>query len=1291
MEIRILGPLEVERDGHKLALGPKQQTLLAVLLVHRGAPVSVDRLVDDIYAGSPPATAAKSLQVHISRLRKTLGDGSRLQTSAGGYSFSPKPGELDLERFEELADRGRRTLAAGDATTASAELAGALALWRGAPLPEFRYADFAQAEIARLEELRLAALEDRIDADLAAGRQASLVAEVEALVDEHPLRERFRAQLMLALYRSGRQAEALETFQRARSTLVDELGIDPGRALRELERAILQQDPHLDLQLAPPPVLDSPPQRSARGVASTAAEREARKTVTAVYVGIATTQQRDNGLDPEALRRITSRAFIEISIVVESYGGTIEAMTGDGVSAVFGLPAVHEDDALRALRAASEIRERLTSLAEQLAAERAAQLDVRIGVSTGEVVTGGAAAAQPRATGEPLIVSHRLGQAAGAGETLLDDATRRLTRHAVVEPVSIDSMDALRLVGLADIEGAATRLVSPMVGRSRERRRLLDAFEQAVSDRSCQLFTILGAAGVGKSRLVREFLSGLESSVRVARGRCLPYGQGITFWPVLEAVKEIAQLDDTESLEESRSRIIALIGDGEAPEIVAQRVTETIGLTEATGGAEEGFSGIRRFLEAIGRHDPVVVVFDDIHWGETTFLDLVEHLADWCRGASILLLCMARPELLDVRPGWGGGKLNATSVLLEPLSSDECGQLVANLLGEAELAEEVNARITEAAEGNPLFVEEMLSILIDDGLLVMRGGLWTTAGDLTSVPVPPTIQALLAARLDRLGSDEREVIEGAAVEGKIFHRGSIEALGDGDDSSVAAHLGALVRKELIRPDRPVFVGEDAYRFRHLLIRDAAYDSIPKEVRARLHERHARWLEVKVGERAAEYEEIVGYHLERAFHYRAELGPVDEESRTLGRDAAERLGVAGRRAFLRSDAPAGANLISRAVAMLPADDPLRVELVPNVRVVQGLEDLSWADRVLTDAVEAAATAGDRRLAAHALVQRGFLRLFTGADVTPRELLDVSDRAIAVFEESHDELGLARAWRLAAQAHYLDRRAARCAEASERALLHVRHTGDRFEEQEIIEWLVIALILGPEPAESAILRCSQLLGDTAEGSSLRAEILAATAPLLAMQRRETEADDCIKRARAIMDATGEWVWIATFWYAFVHLWRGSPAIVEAELREAYESLKEIGEKSHFSSIAHALANIVYAQGRYEEAEVLTQECAAACRANDVHSQVAWRSIQAKIFSRRQAFDEAERLAREAINFAAASDFLPARADALADLAEVLELAGRREEAEGALEDAIALYQEKGHLFAVDTARARLTGLA
>jgi DNA-binding SARP family transcriptional activator/tetratricopeptide (TPR) repeat protein len=1267
MEFKILGPLEVCDGAEVLPLGgAKQRALLAILLLHPNEVVAAERLLDDLWGDRQPMSGTKALHVYVSQLRKVVGD-DRVLTRPPGYALRLDPDELDLTRFLRLREEAQTA----EPHEAGVILREAISLWRGAPLADFAYESFAQAEIARLEELRTSVLELRIDADLELCRHAELVGELEGLVNEHPLREHLRAQLMLALYRSGRQAEALEVFQDGRHALVDQLGIEPGRSLRELERAILRQDVELDLDERSPAMHEpsSSPQPQAREPRA----REARKTVTAVSVKVATSSERGGRLDPETLRRLTTRAFAEVEVAARRHGGTVEVVAGDTVSVVFGLPLVHEDDALRAMRSADEIRARLSGLAEELAGERAAHLEVGIGVSTGEVVTGGPLAAQLRATGAPLTVSSQLGQAAGSGEILLDEATNRLLRDAVaVEQTIVDSNAAFRLVELAAAyPGHVSRFSSPMVGRERERRRLQDAFEQAVSDRSCQLFTILGPAGVGKSRLVREFLDDLAGEAVAASGRCLPYGEGITYWPLIEAIRDVASLDDTDSSEDSRSKLAALLEGEEEAELIAQRVAETCGLAEYVGGAEESFSAVRMFFEALARRKPLVLVFDDIHWGETTFLDLIEHLADWARDAPILLVCLARSELLDVRARWGGGKLNATSNLLEPLSEQESAKLVKNLAGKA-LEESTRRRIVDAAEGNPLFVEEMLALVLEDG----RGA---------GLEVPPTIQALLSARLDRLSDEERTVIEAASVEGKVFHDGSVVArVAEALRPSVREHLMALVRKELIRPERPLFAGERAFRFRHLLIRDAAYESIPKEARAAFHERYAAWLEGVAAEHQPEYGEIIGYHLEQTFRYRAELGPVLDEDRAIARRAAARLGSAGRRAFVRADAPAAVNLLSRAVSLLPPDDPARIDLVPTVRVAQGLGgDLGWAVDVLDDAI----AAGDDQVRAHALVQRALLRLFTGPGVAAGELIDVAQRAIEDLQGQGHDLALARAWRLVAQANYLDRRGGPSVAAAERALVHARRAGDPFEEREVVQYLLIALVLGPAPPSKATRLCEQLLEEAASNPVLKADTLGALAHFAAIQGHTAEANQLLAGSRRIVEGLGERIWPLPAHFALSGVWGGDPIAVERELRPGYEALMRIGEKSAFSSFATLLAQAVYAQGRYDEAEDLALEARGASRPIDVQSETVWRMVKAKVLARRGEFHAAEELAGEAIAFVEESDFLPVHADALMDFAEILSLTGRAGDAAKAVAEAISLYERKGNIVAADAAKAAL----
>jgi predicted ATPase/DNA-binding SARP family transcriptional activator len=1237
MNFRILGPLEVTDDGRMIELtGLKQRTLLCTLLLDANRAVSMSRLIEALWDDDPPETAVKAVQVHVSQLRKAIG--TRVQRRGGGYLVTVARDELDLLEFGDLVERR--------------EYHAALRLWRGAPLGDLGATRFAEGEIPRLEELRLGCLEQRIDLDLAAGRSTQLVGELEALVRAHPLRERLRAQLMLALYRSGRQADALETFQVARAVLVEELGLEPGRELRELHQRILNQDAALDA--IDPALNDADLQQPEDELpAEPRVRRESRKTVTVLSAGIVVRRVDGGTLDPETLRSVLARSAAAVHAAVERHEGTVVSDGGDVVMGIFGIPVVHEDDPARALRAAGEISATSETIASELGATRDVVLALGIGIATGEVVVGGDL--QP--VGEPLAAAAQLARQASPGEVLVDERTQRRTRDALLPP-------------------AVHLRRSPMVGRVRELRRLHDAFAQAAADGSCQLFTVLGAAGVGKSRLVDEFLGQVDGA-RLCRGRCLPYGEGITYWPVLEIVREAVGIEDGDSAERVLLRLTTTLADADDARTVTRNLGELIGLSDGVLAAQDAFTAVRVLIETIARDQPSIVVFDDIHWGESIFLDLVEHLAEWTRDAATLIVCLARPELLDVRPTWGGGKLNATSILLEPLSDDESAQLVDKLDGEA-LDQVTRRRIVAGAEGNPLFVEEMLALALEDG-----GG-----GELT---IPPTIQALLAARLDRLDETERHIVECAAVGGKVFYEDAVRELASTIDMErVAVALGSLVRKELIRPER-FSLGGRTYRFRHLLIRDAAYDAIPKQARAELHERFGRWLELAASGRLAEYEEVVGYHLEQACLFLRQLGVSDPHEHQLAAEAAERLGTAGRRAFVRSDAPAGVNLVSRAVALLPPEDPRRVALVPNVRVVQGMgTDLYWAEKVLTEAVEAAATTGDRRLAATALVQRAFLRLFTEAEVTPDELLDTAHRAVDVFQDLDDDLGLARAWRLAAQAHYLARQGGASTAASERALTHAQIADDIFEMREILEWYAIALFLGPMPAGEAVLRCERLLEQTRGDAVAEVHLIGAQAFLIAMLGRPDEALAVLARGQKMMEQLGEWIWIYTWHSAAIHLWQGDPVLAEVELRPAYDALKKLGERSHFSTMAHGMATAAYLQGRYDEAEQFTRECEEVAHANDVFSEIIWRSTRAKIRARKGDFDAAATLALDAVALARKGDFHIGTAEALMDMAEVEALAGRPREAAAAIDEALTFCRLKGNLLAEQRARDRLRDL-
>jgi class 3 adenylate cyclase/tetratricopeptide (TPR) repeat protein len=1036
------------------------------------------------------------------------------------------------------------------------------------------------------------------------------------------------------------------------------------------------------------------------------AAREVRKTVTVVFSDVIGSTALGERADPEILRRVMARYFEEMRAALERHGGTVEKFIGDAVVAVFGIPQLHEDDALRAVRAAAEMQRGLAALNEQLERERGVSIAARTGVNTGAVVAGDPATGQSFATGDAVNVAARLEQAAQAGEILIGADTYHLVRDAVrveaVEPLHLkgksEAVAAFRLLEvLPETSGHVRRLASPMVGRDRERRRLQDAFEQAVADRSCQLFTILGSAGVGKSRLVEEFVRAVRDRATVLPGRCLPYGEGITFWPVLEVVAEAAGLSDGDTPAETRAKIVSLIEDDEG-EAIAERVAEVLGRAEVKAGAE-GFWGVRRLLEALARRGPLVVVFDDIHWGEPTFLDLVEHVADWSRDAPILLLCMARPELLDARSGWGGGKLNATSVLLEPLGADECALLVENLLGQAELSPEAHRHITQTAEGNPLFVEEVLSMLIDDGLLERRNGHWSPVADLTAVKVPPTIQALLSARLDRLAGEERAVVERAAVEGRVFHRGAVaELTHEGQRSRVDTHLMTLVRKELIRPERASFAGEDAFRFRHLLTRDAAYDSLPKEDRAGLHEAFADWLERKLGERAGEYDEIIGYHLEQAHGYRAELGPVDERGRRLARRAAERLTSAGRRAMSREDLHAAAKLLSRAAELLPADSEQRLDVLPDLgEALRECGDFAQADAVLAEAIERAIARGDRRLEVRGRLERAYVGTLADPEGAMSDQLAMGEEASAAFSELGDDAGLARALDVVGQVQFWTGRFAAAQEAFERALDIARRIGDDRVEARILSYVGAVVFHGPTPAEDA-LRYFETQLERARARDSRIEqgfALENVARCKALLGRFDEARDHVREMAAIYEelgrATVDSLMGVTESSMLIELQAGDSSLAERTLRDAYQRLEAMGERGFLSTIAGELAHVLYGQGRDDEAEHFARKCADAATSDDVVSQALWRTALAKVLAHRGDLGEAERLVRAALASAGETDFIRLEANALLDLAEVLRLAERFGEAAAATREALQLFEQKGDVVSAGKARTLLDTLA
>ncbi|MFN2471769.1 MAG: AAA family ATPase, partial [Gaiellaceae bacterium] len=889
-------------------------------------------------------------------------------------------------------------------------------------------------------------------------------------------------------------------------------------------------------------------------------------------------------------------------------------------------------------------------------------------------------------------VAARLEQAAAPGEILIGEATYRLVRDAVqveeLEPLALKGktggIQAFRLLEVSPgAAGHRRRLDSPMVGREHEQMALRQAFDRTVQDRTCHLFTILGPAGVGKSRLVSELVGEIDGRARVLSGRCLSYGDGITFWPLAELVAELG--DDPVEV------VRAALPHAKDADRVAELIASAVGAGAPSGSSEEISWAARRLLEELARERPLVVVFDDCHWAEPTFLDLVDHLSDWARESPILLLCMARPELLDLRPGWSGGKLNATSVLLEPLGEDDSALLVENLLGQAELPDAVGRRIAAAAEGNPLFVEEMVAMLIDEGTLERRNGGWIVAGDLSESTVPPSIQALLAARLDRLPADERAVIEGASVEGKIFHRAAVAELSPEDlRLRLSPLLQALLRKEFIRPDQGLFAGHEAFRFRHLLLRDAAYDALPKQARAELHGRFAAWLEEAAGERAGEVEEILGYHLEQAYRYFGQLGQLDEAAEQVGARAAERLGSAGRRALARDDMTAAANLISRALELLPAASRARLALLPELgEALTALGELERAGRTLDDAIESAQRTGDRRIEMRGRVVRTELDITLGGSMV--EGLATAEAATRTFEELGDDVGLAKAWGQILKLRFFLGRAAEAQEAAPRALEHARRAGARREESEAQAWFLSTCLHGPMPVTEGLRHVEEVLADRHAPGFTRSFALYAKAGFIAMLGRFDEARAVQRASMTIADELGLKVVAGSAGggFAEIELLAGDPAAAEQVARPAFETLQAMGDRGFLSFLAACLAEAAYQQRRYDEAEKLCGIVEETGAGDDMLAQVDQRRLRGKLLARSGRLDEGEALVRDALSIIERCDYVNVHARVLEDLAEVLGLAGRAGETTAALEQALDLYERKENAVSAERLRRRLAG--
>ena len=1222
MRVRILGPFHLEDGGRQIAIGGvRQRAVLAALLLHANEVVPSEQLLVDLWGEDSPPAAANALQAAISRLRRVLPPG-RLITMGPGYVLRVFPAELDVAQFEQLIFEGRDALAAGAAAEAVQLLDQAMTLWRGPPLADFRYEPFAQAEIARLEELQLACLEERNDAHLALGSAAALTAELGRMVADHPLRERLRGQLMLALYRSGRQTEALEVYRELRRTLMEELGLEPSSALRELETAILRHDPVLTPGSA------------------TGGTLQARRPVTVLCVALQVAPSSGVALDPETHGVVNEHVVAGLTTVLERHGGRLASSDSEHLMGVFGVTTLHEDDALRAVRASLEVRESLTVEAGTLPRRYGARLVYRFGLATGEALVGG-----PGPLGFAGDVGARaatLAEAAEPGEIIIGPQTQQLTAGAI-DTDSVGSDRFLLRSAHAGVRPLAVRLDAPLVGRDEEMRRLEAAYARAVRDRVTMTVTVTGEAGLGKTRLVQEFAERLGGKAHVLTGRCLHYGEGITFRPLQEVIRQVGGGDSPES--------IKALFDGEPDAAaVAEQLHGALGPgNQGSTAAAEIFWAVRRFLEALARRRPLLVVLEDLHWAEPTFLDLVESLGLQAGRSPIVVVCIARPELLDHRPAWAAEADRAASIHLTPLGEDPAAALLDSLSADHRITPSTRARLIDTAGGNPLYLEQLAVSLSEQSGRDIRPAL------------PPTIQALLSARLQRLGPGASSVLVRAAIVGKDFGEREIRELLPAEARApLSRNLQTLLAKGLVQRG-PGRNPHEEYSFRHILIHEAAYRSIPKSLRAELHHRYADSLEAIFSDPFPGRSEILGYHLEQSVRYRNELWLADAQSAALSLRAAAYLDTAGRAAHDRGDDVAAVNLLDRAAALLPGDDPTLGRLYTSLgAALIEAGQFEKAKATLDHAQRITAANGDDRQYAHAQVEALLLHLRVNPGEAAIDIARALPELRSEFEASQDDRGICNTLQLEAALHWDHSRSGAAEYAWLRAADYARKVNDRRQLADILTWLASAALWGPTPAQKGIQRCEDYLDEIGNHPLGTALILMHLAGLYAMRDNATAAHAALDSAKALVDALGPTITAAmTQPAALVAMLADDPATAEVHLRREYERLAQMGERRLLGTTAAKLARVIAAQGpeRYDEAIHLTAISREVGADEDVSAQAVGQGVTARILADRGQYREAEELARSAAALAAQSDLLSERADTLLDLAHVLAAAGHR----------------------------------
>jgi class 3 adenylate cyclase/tetratricopeptide (TPR) repeat protein len=1004
-----------------------------------------------------------------------------------------------------------------------------------------------------------------------------------------------------------------------------------------------------------------------------AARGDERKPVTVLFTDVAGSTALAERLQPEAMRRVMLGYFDAVARVVARHGGTIEKFIGDAVMAVFGMPLALEDHALRAVRAAAELDRELAALNDDLRADWGIQITVRTGVNSGDVVAGDAAGGQALVTGDAVNVAARLQQAAAPGETLLGDSTRRLVdaefETEPLEPVTVRGK-AEPLVAWRLAKGSARGRAdaAPLQGREAELRALREAFERVVYERAPQRMVVLGPAGIGKSRLALELEGALRDRASVLTGRCLPYGEGITFWALGEVLRQLAGGADP------HAALVAALPQGPRAALVAERALQAAGLEEPTSAREDLTRAVVEVFEALARRGPLVLVLEDVHWAESPLLDLVEHLLTRARDAPILILCLAREELLERRPEWRAGTPRSSTMQLEPLSAGDTRALVRALLPREAAGEAADEELAARAEGNPLFAEQLAALRREGG----------------ETALPPTIQALLAARLDRLDPAARAAVGAAAVVGREFWGDAVAALLSGQDAQAVPRLLAdLERRRLVMPQPTTLESETGYAFTHALVRDAAYEGLTKQDRAALHERVADWFEQRHPERMIELEPIVGYHLEQGYRQRADLGPVGPRGYALAQRAARRLAGAGTRAARAREDSAAAGLLERAAGLLPATATERVALLPMIaEALEGVAEHARASDLYEQAIEAGGAARDARVVAYSRVRRAGVRFLIEPEADAEEIAAEAQAAIPALAREHDDRGLAEAWRLIGEARMSQGRAAEGRTALEQALEHTSRSVAPRTWNAVLFEIGTCLLDGPDPLVEAVAFAQRQL-EVARAEELRgveADMLHVLGAGLGRRGDFDAGRAALVEASAISEELG--LRYMAQWsrrnLGHLELAASDPAAAERVLRDSWDVLTEMGLNSSLGETAVPLAEALFEQGRHEEAATVLRTVKDEWASGDASIAGPRLAMRARLQAAEGFPVIALQTAGRALRVVRPTDLLCLRADTLLVHAEVARIAGEDEIAADSAGEALRISEAKG--YAVGMSRAR-----